>query len=480
MSADTTALVAQAPQQMGHLIPARARIEEIQGFCGYLIDSGILPNYIDTPQKATVILLKGEEIGCTAMQAIEGLYPIDGKCGMTSHLMMALLRKNGIRVEVIYSNAKGAKMLFTRKWPDGFEERHVEEFVFAEAQQAGLTRKHNWAKWPKRMFRARTLGFGARHIAADVLGGNSYVMEELGIISGGDDLREVQEIREAAAAPAEAVTVDRVRVTGVEVSDDTDRVPTRAGTSDRAAKPEMTHGSDPVRQAAGAPADQARAQADQERDEVRREVRQGIIRQIASEPPQDASTQEGVQGRPAQGSPSREPENGESGPPRGSGSSRAGRRPSPGASYYEGGSGGTASDAQGRALRDAPSGRAESSPDERAPQEGQFPPAYDMDRDGDDLGGPTHPMEPQEIPEGMKRRIFALWRKTGRDDETRHRYLEATYGVTSLNDLTRQQADDFLSTLENRENESADWIEANLSGVSPADEPAEDDPDNPF
>lgn len=144
----------------------------------FVAESRLFKN-ADSAAKALAIIFKGIEIGIGPMAALEHLNIIDGKPpSCDGALMLALLRKSGIRVEFIERTDKICKLKMTR--PDNGD-FIITQFTFEEAQKAGLTGKPNW-KYARAMLTWRTVSEGAKLIASDlmIIGGiPMYTHEEI-------------------------------------------------------------------------------------------------------------------------------------------------------------------------------------------------------------------------------------------------------------------------------------------------------------
>lgn len=138
-----------------------------------LVKSGLLPEGIDTKEKAFLVMQQGKELALNPMQALGGIYVVKGKTALTTNLMASLLVKNGVIFEPVEWNSKKCTLRFTR------EGREIEvSYTIEEAKQAGYTSKYNWQNMPKEMLKARALSRGARIIAPDIIQG-MYTEDEL-------------------------------------------------------------------------------------------------------------------------------------------------------------------------------------------------------------------------------------------------------------------------------------------------------------
>ena len=180
-------------------------INEYMELASIIVKSGLTPH--KKPEDAAVAMLTGKELGFKSMVSLNNIHSINGRAGLGVHLIVAMLLKNGIRVEILKdfvpaesttpnSSANGNDLLwrytevkFTRwfKNPDGTFDRIVTimKYTMKEAQLAGLLEKDNWQKMPKIMLRTRCITLGARIAAPDVIMG-MYEYSEIAEIEGKD------------------------------------------------------------------------------------------------------------------------------------------------------------------------------------------------------------------------------------------------------------------------------------------------------
>lgn len=144
-----------------------------------------------TLARGTMIIMQGMEIGVPPMQAVQLLAMINGRITAHSEAVPGLLLAHGIKLREWWTGTEMADdwtchVELTR--PNG--DKHESIFSVADAKRARLwdqrekiTKKKGrnesyqvdndspWFKYPKRMMRARALGFGGKDFGADVLKG---------------------------------------------------------------------------------------------------------------------------------------------------------------------------------------------------------------------------------------------------------------------------------------------------------------------
>lgn len=146
-------------------------------FCDSALKTGILPSSIKTPQQALIILLKGQEIGMGAIEALTNIHVVKGKAELSAVAMSARLLRGGVSIETIESTDVACRLRLSRVI-SGRETVIETSFSEEDAKRAALWGKDNWLKYPQDMLYARALSRGARRIGADLIGG-CYVQGEI-------------------------------------------------------------------------------------------------------------------------------------------------------------------------------------------------------------------------------------------------------------------------------------------------------------
>lgn len=156
-----------------------APIPEKLRYAEQLAQADMLPaNYRRKPGNVLLAVEYGEMLGLHPLTAIQQVHVIEGKLSMSAELMRAQCIRAGHRFRVIETTPKIARVGIER----GDDPGHWTEMAFTidDAQQAGLTGKGNWSKFPTAMLLARATSAIVRAVCPEVLMGISYVPEELG------------------------------------------------------------------------------------------------------------------------------------------------------------------------------------------------------------------------------------------------------------------------------------------------------------
>lgn len=143
-----------------------------------LFKSRLLPQSIDSPEKAIAIILKGSELGIPPMLAFSHLNIIKGKPTISSELMLALIYKNlpGVTINFIRIDNTGCEIEASRPGCS----LNAFKFTQEDAKSAQLLEKEVWKLYPRSMYRSRCISEMARSIFPDIIMGCSYTAEELG------------------------------------------------------------------------------------------------------------------------------------------------------------------------------------------------------------------------------------------------------------------------------------------------------------
>lgn len=143
---------------------------------GTLVQSGFLPNAINTPQKAVTIILAGRSLGIDEWAALSNINVIQGKPTISSQLMLALINRSG-QLENIDFDGDAQHCTVTMKRFG--RSAHTETFTMQHAAALGFAGKDNWKKQPAVMLKWRAVAACARVVFPDVILG-FYTPEEMG------------------------------------------------------------------------------------------------------------------------------------------------------------------------------------------------------------------------------------------------------------------------------------------------------------
>lgn len=156
-------------------------LNNLHKFCSMAIKSRLLPESIDTPEKAFIIAVKGIELGIAPMQAFSQIHVIKGRPAIASELMLGLIYKNVPTAEITFIKSDSTSCIIKCR---RHREQEFSEFSFTleDARRAYLVPAKpdsGWTKYPQAMLRARAISSMARAMFPDAVMGASYTPEEL-------------------------------------------------------------------------------------------------------------------------------------------------------------------------------------------------------------------------------------------------------------------------------------------------------------
>ena len=143
-----------------------------------LVKSGIIPNSINTPQKAMAILQMGHELGLSPMVALNNISVVNGRATLGADLIVAIIMKHpdydGMEIK---GDDKQCTVSIRRRAGEKID-TFTGSFSMDDAARAGLTAKDSWKKYPQRMLKHRAISYAARDAFPDALSG-IYMPEEM-------------------------------------------------------------------------------------------------------------------------------------------------------------------------------------------------------------------------------------------------------------------------------------------------------------
>lgn len=152
-------------------------IESLFRFSEAVHRSALAPRSLDTPEKILVAIETGLELGLRPMQALRGIYVVNGRPGMMVELASGVVRNSGkaVGLKMGVSGEGDARHGWCESRRDG--DTLKTSFSVSDAKKAGLWGGGTWAKYPDRMLQARAAGYHYRDYYSDVLMGLNTVEE---------------------------------------------------------------------------------------------------------------------------------------------------------------------------------------------------------------------------------------------------------------------------------------------------------------
>lgn len=177
-----------APSKSTELAPAQqqvaygergvqlANMGELFRFAQAVVQSGMVPRGIDTPQKVMVAIQAGAELGMGPMQALQSYAVVGNRPGLMVEPAMALVMASGqLAQRSVKFDGEGETRSCTVELVRRGGLATTWTFSLADAKRAGLLSKDVWRQHPDRMLYARAAGYCLHDLFADILRGRALV-----------------------------------------------------------------------------------------------------------------------------------------------------------------------------------------------------------------------------------------------------------------------------------------------------------------
>jgi hypothetical protein len=172
--------------------------QEVFQLAASFVQSGLYKVTVDV---AFVLLSTGRELGIPPTYAMTQLVIVSGKVVMQGALMVALVRRDGHRLDVLANDTREAHVRLTRKDGGVFET----VFSLEDAKRAGLLGKDNWSKFPRQMMLWRAVSEVCRIGAPECLGGIGYTPEDFNsVVIDGQLIPDLPALGDGAGKPGNA------------------------------------------------------------------------------------------------------------------------------------------------------------------------------------------------------------------------------------------------------------------------------------
>ncbi len=133
------------------------------------LNSGSMPNSMDTIAKLMVVLQAGKESGLQPLEAINSYYFVNGKVTIYGEMKIALVRRAGHSISWGECDEFKAEVTITRK---DSGESMTGKFTIEKAKARGLAGKDVWQKYPENMLKFKAFDQVARFLVPDALHGS--------------------------------------------------------------------------------------------------------------------------------------------------------------------------------------------------------------------------------------------------------------------------------------------------------------------
>jgi hypothetical protein len=155
---------------------------EIMSLADALEGCALLPTAYKRKAERVYALMKGAELGLPPIYSLDNIQVIEGKTSLSADCKLAICKRSPEYAgsELAYSaDMQSCTFTMNRKYANGTIDKSVTTFSMADAEKAKLVRTNSgWEKHPKRMLRARVVGFGCNDLFGDLFAG-LYTPEEV-------------------------------------------------------------------------------------------------------------------------------------------------------------------------------------------------------------------------------------------------------------------------------------------------------------
>lgn len=143
-----------------------ADLDSAYRYASALANSDLMPKDLrGKPSNVLAIILYGQQLSLTPMQAIQSIYVVNGRPQMSGQLWLSKVRAAGHRVVVSDHTTKSCTVTITR---GDTGEEHSETYTWEDAETAKLAGKETYRQHPKRMLLWRTVSNCATIICPEV------------------------------------------------------------------------------------------------------------------------------------------------------------------------------------------------------------------------------------------------------------------------------------------------------------------------
>lgn len=189
-----------------------ADIDQAWRMATALAQSSLLPDALrNKASDVLVILMYGQELGFSPMQAIQAIYVVKGKPQLSGQAWIAKVREAGHKLVVSDHTEKSCTVTIIR---GDTGEEHSETFTWQDAERAKLATSDTYLKYPKRMLLWRAVSNAATIACPEVAMGFGTEIPETS--------DPAQSLASAVDARTEQAPADDPEVHDAEVVDEED------------------------------------------------------------------------------------------------------------------------------------------------------------------------------------------------------------------------------------------------------------------
>jgi hypothetical protein len=152
-------------------------LEEVWRIATAVCQAGLAPKGLEGPERVSVAIMTGLEVGMTPMAAIQRIAVVNGRAVIWGDGALGLVKASGLLLSIEEFTEKDVAYCIVHR--RGEQKAVQRTFSVADAKTAGLWGKSGpWTNYPARMLQMRARAFALRDVFPDVLGG-LYVGEEV-------------------------------------------------------------------------------------------------------------------------------------------------------------------------------------------------------------------------------------------------------------------------------------------------------------
>lgn len=146
-----------------------------------LSQTAFVPREMQNVGNATAAILAGDEVGMSPLASLRSFYVVHGTPALYARAMVALAQAHGHEIWTSESTDSKVTVHGRRRGTDNTE---TATWTIQRAQKAGYTSNKKYGTNPQEMLYSKAAAEIARKIAADVLAGMPYSVEDLELDSG--------------------------------------------------------------------------------------------------------------------------------------------------------------------------------------------------------------------------------------------------------------------------------------------------------
>lgn len=160
------------------VLPNESTLKTMKEIALLAVKSKLLPNAIQTPEQALIIMMKGRELGLPPLVAFSHINVIQGKPTMSAEIMLAYIYKDHPGAVIEITEKTDSQCIIMARRSNGTK---LVEFKWnaERAKKLGLLSKDNYVKQPGTMYFWRCISEMKRALFPDVLLGIDFFKEEL-------------------------------------------------------------------------------------------------------------------------------------------------------------------------------------------------------------------------------------------------------------------------------------------------------------